>query len=122
MNYPQPRTASEALRLANTEAKAKAILSEGYYFEEDKEMSLIYVCKPGKLSAAYMISTEKDAHLWEGCSCPDFQNRGGYCKHFLAWKYLQAQEESDLAQCEEYDRMMKDCEDMVNGCDPYAKF
>lgn len=78
MNYPQPRTASEALRLAKTEEKAQAILSEGYTFEQEEDTKTVSICKPGKLSASYWIMDGE-------CSCPDFQKHGNYCKHILAW-------------------------------------
>lgn len=85
-----PANALEALRLARTEESAKQILEEGYTFELDTELEMVAVCKPGKESAAYWIFLgEGDDLLPQGCNCPDFLQRGGYCKHTLAWETWQ---------------------------------
>lgn len=86
LNAFNPKTAAEALRLATTEEKAKQILAEGYTFDLNEESQMVEVCKPGKTFPAYYINLgEGNEFFPEGCSCPDYQNRGNYCKHFLAW-------------------------------------
>ena len=103
-----PTNATEALRVARAESKAKSIITEGYTFEAQEGTSLIAVCKPGKLAAAYWIETANDG-FWQGCSCPSFQKSGaGYCKHTLALKRIQEEEANQLKNAptpdEEYGR------------------
>ena len=82
----QPKTAPEALRLARTEAKAKQILTEGYLFDLNEEAQTVNVFKPTEGTPSYVINLSNDTDFYpEGCSCPDYQNRGSYCKHTLAW-------------------------------------
>jgi len=92
-----PTNAVDALRLARAESKAKAIITEGYTFEAQEGTSLIAVCKPGKLAAAYWIETASDG-FWQGCNCPaSVANGGTFCKHLLAYDRLQAEEANQLA-------------------------
>lgn len=82
----QPKSATEALRLARTEEKASAILAAGYLFDLDKETEIVNVVKPDSSLPSYTINLSDDTDLYpQGCSCPDYQNRGSYCKHTLAW-------------------------------------
>jgi predicted nucleic acid-binding Zn finger protein len=99
-----PVNATDALRFARTLEKAKAILAAGYYFELDAELELVFVCKPGQLSAAYWIFLgEGDEILPRGCQCPDFTHRGGYCKHTLAWNMLEAEREEEERKIARYE-------------------
>jgi len=91
-----PTNATEALRLARTNEKAKAILTEGYTFELHPEIKVVTVCKPNQPYATYFINlSDTDAVFSEGCSCPDYQNRGEYCKHILAYETLKAEERAE---------------------------
>ena len=90
-----PANINEARRLANSYAKAEEIIKEGYQFTFENSGS-IAVCKPGRLAASYWIVDGE-------CDCPDFLNRGTFCKHTLANRILREEEESLEAQCAEYD-------------------
>ena len=107
----QPKDVQTALRLALRFERAKLILAEGYTFSVDEEMQTVYICKPGRLFAHYII--------YQGqCDCPDFTTHRDFCKHTLA--YALRQEED--AQCEAYERMIADCEVVSTGCDQYARY
>lgn len=137
-NLPEPQTIEEARRQINTVDRAKEILKAEYTFWLDDDSIYVAVCKPGQMAASYFIDITGDIPT---CNCPDFEHRGNYCKHTLAWKLWEATvEEAKLTvrtdgtytltihtkqearQAEEFERMMKDCEDEVHGCDPYAKY
>lgn len=70
-----------AMRHARRLESAKEILNEGYTFPVDVELENIYVCKPGRLAASYIIHRGQ-------CDCPDFIKHGDLCKHTLAAKIL----------------------------------
>lgn len=82
MPVPSPRTAPEALRLARaTEAAAKldvaiyGIPGSAMQFHVD---SFKTDAKGQRISRRYVV--DMAAYT---CSCPDFQERGSYCKHLL---------------------------------------
>ena len=103
-----PTNATEALRVARAEEKAKVIISEGYTFEKQEGTELIAVCKPGHSAAAYWIWDAPDG-FWQGCNCPaSVANGGNFCKHTLAYERLLEEEENLLKNAptedEEYGR------------------
>ena len=95
-----PTNATEALRVARAEEKAKQIIAEGYSFELKPEIEVVTVCKPNQPYASYFINLSSVALLPLlplGCSCPSFQKSGvGYCKHTLAFERLQEEEANQL--------------------------
>src|SRR5689334_19829158 len=99
----QPKDAHQALRQAKSFEKAQEIIQAGYYFEEDKEIDTVYVVKPGKWSADYFIYEGK-------CDCPDFTQRGEFCKHTLAWQILQKQKADEEAMIAQYEKEQAACE------------
>lgn len=103
-----PTNAVDALRLARTTEKAKAIIADGYDFELDAELNIVYVCKPGSGAFAYIINldpadTDPEMVLKFGCNCPDFQHHGNYCKHLLAYRMIQEEQEEEKAQIARYE-------------------
>ena len=66
-----PKNAQEALQQANRFDRAQQIIAEGYTFTQDKELPIVFVCKPGRLYAEYTIGEQLTGR--DGCDCPDFQ-------------------------------------------------
>ena len=84
---------AEALRME----RALTILKEGYSFTDELgDGTLIAVCKPGKLAAAYWIMFGK-------CDCPDFMKTGRDCKHMIASEIKQDEEAMMEALCKEWE-------------------
>lgn len=98
-----PKTATEALRFVKTAERAQAILDAGYKFIEDAEMDTVYVMKPGDFHYSYLIDTLRGT-----CDCPDFQQRGTYCKHTVAWEETKREEATLIAQGEESSRWWRE--------------
>ena len=98
-----PKSAQDARRMANSFAKAQAILEEGYRFTQENGM--VAVVKPGELHAAYWIGEHADGT--SGCDCPDFVKHGKFCKHTLAVGILAEQEAQEEAMwnaiCAQYE-------------------
>jgi hypothetical protein len=83
-NQIEVKGPTEALRLIRTAELASKLIEEGYEFERVYDMVLIN--KPGRLAFSYQI----DLYTGE-CDCPDFINRGTYCKHTLCWAELESE-------------------------------
>ena len=77
---PQPRTATEALRLAKT-FEALATMEMDMYWAGDGTCTA-YSWKLDQDGKKVKSRYEIDLNAWS-CTCPDFQNRGSYCKHLL---------------------------------------
>lgn len=106
-HIPTPKDASQAMRQAVRYERALKILRDGYTFFTDAELGMVYVCKPGKLHADYIIHL--DAHNLfgkAGCDCPDMSGTGEPCKHYIAAKIdadRQAERAEEVAMCAAYE-------------------
>ena len=91
-----PKTATEALRYARTADKAAALLTQGYEFLMLEAIQVVSVIRPE--GGNYFLDL-----ISEECNCPDFANRGDYCKHLLAWEAIEtaARDEAICAEWED---------------------
>ena len=93
----QPTNINTARREANSYAKAEEIIKEGYSFTDELgDGTLIAVVKPGRLAASYWITDGE-------CDCPDFMQRGTFCKHTMAHSIKQDEEKMMEALCAEWE-------------------
>ncbi len=88
LSLPTPRTINEADRQIRTVEYARQIIAEGYSFwpDEDPEMDMVAISKPGTLCATYLLMENGTA-----CDCLDFQKHQDYCKHIIAYSIVQAE-------------------------------
>lgn len=100
--YLVPTNAVDAFRLSRSFERAQTMQNEGYTFWQDREIEVVHVCKPGDLHASYTIGEQLPGML-DGCSCPDYQRHGGYCKHTLCWDMVKEEEMMWQALCAEED-------------------
>jgi hypothetical protein len=123
MNYPQPRTASEALRLANTEAKAQAILnSREYSLRQEHHFATtgLTTYRVDSPNATYLVDHRPNGK--HSCTCPDFKKHGDFCKHTMAVSLEEERVGEMIARYEVEEAILAEGEDPIYGCDPFARF
>lgn len=98
----ETKNPTEALRYARCAERAETLLREGYTFWKDVELETVAVCKPKRLAASYWIDLRESR-----CSCPDFEQHGDYCKHLLAFK-MKEEEDDDADRRAEAEQDARD--------------
>ncbi len=57
-----------------------------------------YWCEASDGSREYWVTLDPRGYRGDRCSCPDYQQRGGPCKHSIAVRLLQACERAEARQ------------------------
>ena len=122
MNYPLPRTATEALRQANCFEKAQAILNSREYslrqehFFATTGLTLYRVVSP---NATYLVDHRPNGK--HSCTCPDFKKHGDFCKHTMAVLLEDMRLNEMITRHEEEEALIANGE-TFEGCDRYARY
>jgi len=104
---PSTQSSAPEISLATLRATLAALKVQeperGSRWDRAATIVALRIVKPG-YTAGWWVESECEAHKWywvlpvdgrDTCSCPDYQQRGGPCKHALAVRVLQACEAQD---------------------------
>ena len=107
---PSIQSSAPSITLATLRATLAHLKAQeperGIRWDRAASIVALRTVKPG-YTAGWWVESECEAHKWywvlpvggrDTCSCPDFQQRGGPCKHALAVRLLQACEEREAAR------------------------
>jgi len=104
---PSIQSSAPSITLATLRATLAHLKAQeperGIRWDRAASIVALRTVKPG-YTAGWWVESECEAHKWywvlpvggrDTCSCPDFQQRGGPCKHALAVRVFQACEAQD---------------------------
>jgi hypothetical protein len=83
LNLSAPKDAPSALRFCKCAEKSATMKAEGYTMVPLLDVEdAVFVHKPNDENGVYVGGYAIDLRA-KSCNCPDFANRGDFCKHLL---------------------------------------